>query len=93
MKDKKKISDRQLIVKSLKLNVKTNLGIKAVEEAILKRTNNNWYSRKEAANYIGVSTKQLDRYRQYGKIKAYQPITNGYVRYQKAVLDKFLKLS
>lgn len=90
MKSSKILTDRQLIVKTLKQNTKLYVSIKAIEEAITKRTNTNWYSNEEAANYIGVSTKQLYRYRLNGKIKEYRNPNNGSLRFKKSDLDNFL---
>ena len=45
---------------------------------------------KEAANYIGVSTKQLYRYRLNGKLKEYRNPNNGCLRFRKVDLDNFL---
>ena len=90
MKSSKILTDRQLIVKTLKQNAKIYVGLKAIEEALTKRTNINWYSNEEAANYIGVSTKQLYRYRLNGKLKEYRNPNNGCLRFRKVDLDNFL---
>ncbi len=90
MKSSKILTDRQLIVKTLKQNAKIHVGLKAIEEALIKRSNTNWHSNEEAANYIGVSTKQLYRYRINGKIKEFRNPNNGCLRFRKIDLDNFL---
>lgn len=92
--NKKKVFTKQekLISSTFKNSALNRASMKRLEESLTKKTNNHWYSRLEAANYLNVSTRQLDRYRKQSLIKAYQSMPNGKVRYLKTDLDKFLKI-
>lgn len=84
------LTDRQLLGKTLKESVKTKMELKAITEALKNKPTTDWYSKKEAAKYVELSERQLDRYRTSGKIKSYQTTLNGKVRFKKSDLDKFL---
>ncbi len=85
------LSDRQLQGKVLKESIKARVAIDKLTEIVQYNPLNKWYSKKQAADYVGLSTRQLDRYRANNKIKSYQTVTNGNVRFKKIDLDKFLK--
>lgn len=90
MKAKKVLTDRQLLVITFKQNAKLSARLKTLEEAFVKRTNKDWFTNEEAANYIGLSTKQLYRKRIDGKIKEYRDSNTGNLRFRKTDLDNFL---
>lgn len=49
------------------------------------------YNIKDAANFIGVSTKTLRRWEKAGKIKSYRTIGN-HRRYKKTDIEKIMRI-
>jgi len=56
-----------------------------------KSANRKWLDRQEAANYLGVSSKTIDRMREDGRLKAYIIEGTSSFRFKVAELDALME--